>query len=239
MGKEIKIQVKSDLTLGQYQNFGNLEHLTESQKIIRIVSAITDYDEQEIKNWPLDSIVKIYKDLNDRVSNINPIFLPIFEWNGTLYGFQPFSKMSGGEFVDLESRLDKGTPALHEIIAILYRPIVKESFDGFKWKLMNNIKYVIGESENLFKYYTIEEYDTEKRDIRSQMFKDLPLSIALGAYNFFLSVGEIYSKDLQTYFRKNLKKMTEMEKKQVNQLLNIMDGFTPYITSQKTEGFFV
>lgn len=235
MSKNITIDIPEMITVGQYQKFGTIDHLTETKRVIRIVSAISGYEESEVEKWSLTSIFQIYKDLNERIQDLKPFFLPIFEWNGTTWGFQPIHKMTGAEFIDLESRLDKGIDSLHELLGILYRPISKHRFDGLEWKFKWNAKYIVGKSESLFKYYTLEDYDLEKREWYAEGFKDLPLPIALGAYNFFLLVGVELSKDFQTSFRKSVKKMTKKEKIQLRELLNTMDGSTPYLSWLKKE----
>lgn len=233
--KLINISIPEVITVGQYQNFGTLDHLTNTQRIIRIVSAITGYSEEEVGRWNVSNLFQIYKDLQLRISELEPVFLPIFEWEGTTWGFQPIHKMSGGEYIDLESRLKDGVGKLNEVLAILYRPIQSHKFDGLEWKVKSNYKYALGKAENLFKYYTLEDYDVEKRTWREEQFKELPIGLALGAYNFFLFVGVKYSNDLETSFQKLYNKMTKEEKKKLNQLLATTDGSILSTTSQKKE----
>ena len=233
--KLINISIPEVITLGQYQQFGTLDHLTNTQRIVRIVSAISGYKEDVVSTWNVTNLFQIYKDLNSRINELEPVFLPIFEWEGTTWGFQPIHKMTGGEYIDLESRLKKGIGSLHEVLAILYRPIENHRFDGVEWKIKSNYKYALGKAENLFKYYTLEDYDVEKRTWREEQFKNLPIGLALGAYNFFLFVGVKYSNSLETSFQKLYNKMTKEEKKQLNQLLSTTDGSTPSTTSQEKE----
>lgn len=235
MSKEIKITIPSNISVGDYIKFGTLDHLTNTERIIRIVSVIADKTEDEVKRWDLTDITKIYSDLSKRVEDIKPMFLPIIEWEGTTYGFQPIHKMSGGEFIDLESKLEGGVTSLAEVLSILYRPIVKNKLDGLEWKIKHNLKYVVGKSENLFKYYDIEEYDTTESERRVMEFSKLPIQIGLGAYSFFLSIGEIFLENSKTSLEKLSKKMTKKEKKVFLQSLNIMDGSIHSTTWPKKE----
>ena len=190
-------------------------------------------------SWSLTDITKIYSDLNKRIEDIKPIFLPLFEYEGTTWGFQPIHKMSGGEYIDLERKLEGGVSSLAEVLSILYRPVVKNKLDGLEWKIKNNLKYVVGKSENLFKYYDIEEYDTSASDRRVMMFSELPIQVGLGAYSFFLSIGEIYLENSKTSLIQLAKKMNKKEKMAVQQLLGIMAGSTPSTTLPKMEEFSV
>lgn len=185
--KEIKITIPEELTISQYEQLGQYEHLSEIQKIIRIISVISGYEEEEIEKWDLQSLNSIYTDLLQAINNIEPRFIPVFEFKGVKYGIQPFSKMSGGEYISIENKLKDGK--ILDVISILYRPITKNKLGSLKWELKSTIKYLQGKAENLFKYYNIEEYDTETVEWRKDIFQELPVSIALGAYTFFLTVG--------------------------------------------------
>ena len=236
MSKKLKtIQIPEVITVEQYKKFGTLDHLTNTQRIIRIVSAISGYKEEEVGKWNVSNLFNIYKDLQLRIQELEPVFLPIFEWEGTTWGFQPLHKMSAGEYIDLETRLKDGVDKINEVLAILYRPISEHKFDGIEWKVKSNYKYAIGKTENLFKYYTLEEYDVEKRNWRVEQFNNLPINLALGAYNFFLFVGVKYSNSLETSFQKIYNKMTKEEKEKLNQLLATTDGSIPSTTSQEKE----
>lgn len=229
MSKEIQISVPSTLSVGDYVKFGSLEHLSDTEKVIRIVSVLADITEDEVRTFSLSDVSKIYKDFNERLEEIQPIFIPIFEWGNQLWGFQPLHKMKVSEYVDLEKRLTNGIESMSEILSILYRPVTKSSLDGVEWKIKHNLKYVLGKSENLFKYYDIEDYDIEKREFRKKQMDTLPISVALGAYNFFLSTGQMLLKDLATSFRKEMMEMTKEEKEEFNRLANSMGGSTHFM----------
>ena len=108
-------------------------------------------------------------------------------------------------------------------------PSHDRGLDGLEWKIKHNVKYVLGKSENLFKYYDIEEYDTNKREFRKTQMDTLPISIALGAYNFFLSIGQMLLKDLATSFHKELKMMNKKDREEFHQLLNTTVGSTHFM----------
>ena len=237
MSKEIQISIPSDISVGNYIKFGVMDHLSVTERIIRIVSVIADKTEDEVTTWSLSDITKIYSDLNKRIEDIKPLFLPVFEYEGTTWGFQPIHKMSGGEFIDLENALQGGVGSLAEVLSILYRPVVNNKLKQSKWKIKNNLKYVVGKSENLFKYYDIEEYDTSECNRRVTMFAELPIQVGLGAYSFFLSIGEIYLENTKTSLMQLAKKMKPKEKKLIQQYLDTMDGSTPSTILQEMEEF--
>ena len=63
MSKEITIEIPEVITVEQYQKFGTLDHLSNTERIIRIVSAITGNSEKEVGRWNVANLFQIYKDL--------------------------------------------------------------------------------------------------------------------------------------------------------------------------------
>jgi len=228
MSETITVTMPSDFTIEQYDRLGKLEHLTEAQKLIRLVSAMTNQDEDVVRTWDLGDIQKIYKDIHTRITDIEPIFLPIFEFKGIKYGLQPLSKMTAGEYIDIDTLAQKGK--MLDVIAILYRPIVEEKFNGLKWKIKSNLKYIIGKAETLFNYYKVEEYDVEKRNWRMDIFKNLPVAVALGAYNFFLLVGLQLSRNMMESLENIPMKEKKMWIETMDQLLQSSMGGSTHST---------
>lgn len=233
MSKTIKIEIPTDFTIEHYTKLGQMEHLREVEKIIRIISSVSNYDEKEISSWDIKSIKTIYEDIKDVFENLDPVFLPIFTYKGIEYGIQPISKMTGGEYIDLEKSLEKEN--ILDVMSIIYRPITESKFDSTWWKIKGGIKYVAGRADDLFRYYKVEEYDTEKRDWRKDIFKDIPVSIALGAYNFFLLVAiQLSNSILLSSEQVGEKEKKMLENQMVNLFKNISDGFTLSTDLQKT-----
>jgi len=234
--QKIKVEIPEDFTIDHYQKIGKFEHLSEIQKIVHIISVISNYEVEEIERWDLSSIKRIYKDLNERIRNVQPIFLPVFNFNGIKYGLQPISKMSVGEYIDLEKALTDGD--ILQVMSIIYRPIVKDNLDSFEWKVRNNLRFIQGKTEILFKKYKVEEYDIETREWRIDVFKELPLSVALGAYNFFLLIELQYSSNiLQSSQKISQEEKMEMEKMMENLSESISDGFLHSTISQTMEAY--
>jgi hypothetical protein len=120
----------------------------------------------------LARISQIIKKLND-VDNQNEELIRIIDYKGQRYGFHPnLSKLTVGEFADLESFCSKGLfENLGSVLSILYRPI-KEEHKNF---------------------YSIEEYTG---DVFPDHWEELRMNVVMGAINFFLSIGVVFTKDL-------------------------------------------
>ena len=182
--------------------------------------------------------MRIYNEAGRIMHDTGGQFYPVFEFKDTLYGFQPLTKMSVGEFMDLERRLQDPMDNLEELLAILYRPIVSHKFNSMQWMHKSYIKILKGENESMFKYYDVEEYDTEKRDWRVKVFKDLPLEYVIGCLNFFMALG----MELSLSSIISSPALSQMEKETMIEVieealasLNITDGYTSSEASTQEE----
>ena len=231
--KKVSVEIPEYFSVKHYKSMGQYEHQEEIDKIVSIVVATTEHSEEEVLNWPLPNLVSIYKGISGILNDVTPTFYPVFEFKGVQYGFQPLSKMSVGEWIDLENRMKDPIKNMESLLAILYRPITQSKFDSLEWKTKSYIKTLIGQSESLFKYYEVEEYDSEKRVWREDLFQDLPIEYALGAYTFFLTFTLLLQKDILSYseVEKELKKELTKEIDEAIKGLqsnSTMDGYTFY-----------
>ena len=179
------------------------------------------------------SIKSVYAKVLETITDIDPSFYPIFELDGVKYGYSSMTNMTLGEYVDLERLAKQPQENLEQIMAILYRPIVKDKFKGIKWAFKNTFKIGLGEAENLFKYYTLEEYDSSIRTEQADKLSVLPASMALGALSFFLVVGTTFSLGSNLSSLPPNEAMATM--KEINKQMasmNIGDGLLQFITSQ-------
>lgn len=81
------------------------------------------------------------------------------------FGFIPnLQEMSFGEYVDIDSQIND-LQKLHNVMAVLYRPITESKKESYKIK------------------------DYEGYDYSAELMKDMPLDVALGALVFFYRLG--------------------------------------------------
>jgi len=236
--KTIKVELPEYFSIAHYKAMGSFEHLDEIEKIIMTVSALTGHDVEEIEKWNLTDLMKIYNEAGRIMHDTGGQFYPVFEFKDTIYGFQPLTKMSVAEFIDLERRLQDPMNNLEELLSILYRPIVSHKFNSMEWMHKSYIKILKGENESMFKYYDVEEYDTEKRDWRVKVFKDLPLEYVIGCLNFFMALG----MELSLSSIISSPALSQMEKETMIEVieealasLNITDGYTSSEASTQEE----
>jgi hypothetical protein len=201
--------------------------------MIKILSIISNKTEDEIRDLPPNNILQIYSDVITNLLDVKNQFFPIFELDGVRYGFKSIAKMSLGEYVDLEMLAKKPMENIEDIMAILYRPIVKEKFNSFKWAFEHGINVAKGQVEDIFKYYEIEKYDVEKRYDNAEVLKHIPAGFALGALGFFLQVATLSLKSTQESSKKTLtqKEMMNLAKEIILPVIGV--GLPHSISSQK------
>jgi len=229
---QYKVEIPEYLSIGEYQKLSNLEHLTDLEKTIEIVHTVTTIDKDVLAKWTPNQLSNIGESVLSLMNFDNATFYPILEFDGVLYGYRPISKMTLGEYVDLERLCKEPNNNLHEITALLYRPITKDKTNTLKFQVKNGVRIAKGTAENLFKYYEIEEYNSDDRGVSAEKMLKFPVSMALGGMSFFLGIGTKLSSSTNQYLRPT-EKMT-ITKEMDNLILSIGDGLAQYIHSQKT-----
>lgn len=234
MKKNYNITIPEYLSVDRFQQLQNLEHLSELGKMIKTIHVFTKIPEDEIKTWAISDLGKVGKDFSNRVSTKTE-FYPMWEHKGTNYGYVDISTMSMGEFIDLENLCKKPNENLHEIMAVLYRPVLTHRFDKLKFKAKHNVQLIQNKVDNVFKWYTVKEYNNDSRHVDAEVMKDLPVGFALGALNFFLGTANLHwinsLNSLKTVKTDKMKKL--LTKQTLEALTDIGDGLRHYIRSPK------
>lgn len=184
----------TEVKLGQYQDYMekviDIEDESTLNKIaISCFTGLSMNLIDKIRKTDIDAVNGYLNELAKK--KMNSTLNLIIEVEGVDYGFHPKLKdLTFGEFVDLDNYLSDPWKNMHYIMAVLYRPIVKQKKNK----------------------YNIEEYDSDKTFERAQKFKDV-LSVATvnGAANFFLSIGLEYQSVMQLSLKQQQKKMKKMK----------------------------
>jgi len=176
----------NDITIETYQKYVIIQDSkgSEKNKIIRSLALLCNTTTKIIKGMlysDLLDIMNIVKDLLDNEPD-NTDFEKTFKFKKVKYGFVPnLSKLTTGEYIDLENLSKDPIVNLHIIMSILYRPITIEKNDR----------------------YAIENYNPDQ--FKEEIFKELPMSRALNALGFFLSLGEKLAKISRRYLKQQEK----------------------------------
>ena len=191
MSETIKIQLPesiADITLNQYQQFLKLQDkadtLTEQGMAERVISLFTGIKKQDVKKLVISDYESIMNQITEACSTASK-FQQRFELNGVEYGMIPnLNDISQGEYIDLTT-LGSDMDEMHKVMAILFRPVVKE---------------------DAFGNYSIEAYgDITERS--NDMLK-CPMHIVNGSLVFFLNL----LKDLKSYMKKSIAEVAQKNK---------------------------
>lgn len=235
MKKKYSIKIPEYLSIEKYQQLQNLEHLSDIGKMVKTINVFTGIPEDEIKTWSIPDLGKVAKDFSVNIDTESK-FYPIWQHEGVDYGYADISTMTMGEFIDLESLCKKPNDNLHEIMAVLYRPIETHRFDKLTWKAQHNVQLIQNKVDNVFKWYKLKAYDNNERSVDAEVMKQLPAGFALGALSFFLGTASLCSISSMTYLDQIPNKeelMTKMKRETLEALTNIGDGLQHYINYPK------
>lgn len=226
-----KVEIPEYLTIGDYQKLSNLEHLSDLEKTIEIVHTITHIEKDVLGKWTPTQLSSIASSVINLMDFDAATFYPIIEFNGVLYGYRPVSKMTLAEYVDLERLAKEPNINLADIVAILYRPIIKDKTHSLQFQMKNGYKIAKGTAENLFKYYDVKEYDSTERGVDAEKMMEFPVAFALGGMSFFLGIATKCLNNTNSYLRRAEKMM--MNQEMDNLIVTIGDGLGQYIHSLK------
>ena len=172
----------NEITLAQYQEFakldGKLEETKDTAIQLKIVEIFCKVPEIVVRNMKATDIAEVCEILNT-MFNTDHQLINRFRLKGVDYGFIPdLDDMSFGEYMDLDTFVSDNDN-LHRAVNVLFRPI--EHKRGGR--------------------YTIKDYDPDT----SEIAKEFPLDVVLGAIVFFYSLG----KDLSMVMLNSLDKKNE------------------------------
>ena len=165
----------SEITLGQLQGLADIEEADidtlERQK--RSISLLTGVDRETLDRFRLSDLEMVYDKLLSLSKKDNRL-IKFVTLEGVKYGFHPnLSEITTGEFADLDTYCKELNKNLHKVMAVLYRPVVKEKYGK----------------------YDIEKYKGAGE--RAELFKDkLPANVVNGAMVFFWTLGRDYLSNI-------------------------------------------
>jgi hypothetical protein len=167
-----------------------------------IIAQLTGCPVNHLRSLKLDQWQSLSFHVNyliDKEINLEPELIHQFTHEGIEYGLVDFDTMTIGEFADIDVIINSpnADSKLHEMLAILYRPIVKK-----KWK--KNI---------------IEEHDYEGYKHRCEIFLDLSISMARSVSGFFFHTGKAFLNPIKDFSNLELNQAMEKIQKITSTLL--------------------
>ena len=201
------------MTISQYQQIQSKQDIMGVDKSLFIISVLSGCPISTLRKINTAVAARIFSYANELFMGEDTKFQQTFEFGGKNYGFIPnINNISLGEYIDLDHFITDGVVKnLHNIVAILYRPL----------KYGQNVmgKYV----------WDIEEYSMDDFSTRAEMFKNLEVEKAFSASNFFFHLGmesirhmkdSLMEEEMTMEMMEKMKKLDLLVKKMDQHLLN-------------------
>lgn len=219
--KSLKLQVPEYLTVAKYREMNSYTGQNKFGRLVHTVHKLTGEPFDEVRHWDLESLTKV-SNLYAGIADHNNFFYPIVKWKDKLYGYASIRKATLGEYIDLENYCKNLEENMHRVAAILYRPIEKNRLGKLSFVTKQGIEVVNNKAENVFDRYTIEKYDSNKREEVEDEFQEFPVHLFLGAISFFLSTGSLYLNN--TAFSREKITWTEKTKNEIIIMENLLEN---------------
>ena len=164
-----------DITIGIYQEYVKIQEGkgTEKTKVIKSLALLCNTTTAIVKKMAYTDLLEIMEIIKKMIDTEpgEQDFKKLFTFKGEEYGFCPnLSRLTTGEYIDLETYCKEPIENLHIIMSILYRRVTNKVNER----------------------YAIEPYNPE--EFKEELFKDCPMNIALSSLGFFLTLGERLAK---------------------------------------------
>ena len=177
---QLEVSIPSTLkevNLKDYQDFLLIEN-PSNDDLLKCILNINTKELGKIKDKDVDYLINHINKLFDQEHK----FIPTFNLNGVAYGFIPnLDEITYGENKDVTSYINEWGN-MHKAMAVLFRPL----------KQKQGHKYLIEEYEGSHKY--------------SEVMKQMPLSVVLGAMVFFYNLTNELLNYIPNYLEKELAK---------------------------------
>jgi hypothetical protein len=180
----------NDITLGQYQKYVKLQERTDIDAYgfdKRKIEIFCGVPFQEVDKISIEDLKSISEAI-DLALNQTVAFTPTFSMYGIKMGMIPNfekDKVTAKEYVDMTS-YSGDVENLHKLMAVLFRPIVKEDLTGYK----------------IAEYKGTEEY--------ANVMKSMPLSIVNSSLVFFSNLANELEQHIQKFIVEEQKKEAKL-----------------------------
>jgi hypothetical protein len=193
---KVEITIPTDLSevpLSRYQKFLKIAQNNEDSEFLhhKMIEIFCGIDLKLVPQIKYKDILDITNILTNMFNQDHKL-VKTFKLGGVEFGFIPnFEDITSGEYMDLDNYINDYKD-FHKAMAVLYRPI-KNKLGG---------------------KYTIEPYLGS--DAYSDVMKNAPLDVVLGARVFFYHLGNELLKSTLTYLEENQEAMNILNKRNLD-----------------------
>jgi hypothetical protein len=163
------------------------EDATPSERMLEFMTYYLGKTEDEVRQMNPSDLFEQYENVSKIFEQTaGATFFPFIEIDGKLYGYIDLSKMTLGEYVDIEKYSKNTFQSMAELMAILYRPVKSHKFNSLKFETVNTWNVFRNKLTNFYDYYELEEYNYSNSATNIEKMERLPVAFAQGALSFFL-----------------------------------------------------
>ena len=196
--KDKEYKLPEFINCEQYNKIFKLKDVLEDQYFsVKLLSILSGCPEKDLELVNYNHIKQLSLYAGSMFPKKESPFVDRFTIDDVEYGFiDSWKRFSFGEWVDLDTLInlkqEEITSNLHIILAIIYRPIISE--------------------DKKTKKYVIEEYDSDKMQVRAEIFKTkLDIRTYFGTLVFFSLFAKKYMTHIQQSSTMKVSKWTQMK----------------------------
>jgi len=180
----------SDVTLETFQKLISFHTGSKSKEALNTIAELSNIPKDLINKLEISDVAAIMSRIAKLQTEQSSVLKKVVEIDGVKYGFHPdLDSITLGEYADIETFIKSDIQRkLPEAMAVLFRPIVKETQNGV---------------------YTIEAYDGDI-SIRAEEMKKMSAEQVQNALVFFWTFVNVFFQTMQLY----LKELKQEEKEQ-------------------------
>ena len=180
----------SDVTLETFQKLISFHTGSKSKEALNTIAELSNIPKDLINKLEISDVAAIMSRIAKLQTEQSSLLKKVVEIDGVRYGFHPdLDSITLGEYADIETFIKSDIQRkLPEAMAVLFRPIVKETQNGV---------------------YTIEAYDGDI-SIRAEEMKKMSAEQVQNALVFFWTFVNVFFQTMQLY----LKELKQEKKEQ-------------------------
>jgi len=180
----------SDVTLETFQKLISFHTGSKSKEALNTIAELSNIPKDLINKLEISDVAAIMSRIAKLQTEQSSLLKKVVEIDGVRYGFHPdLDSITLGEYADIETFIKSDIQKkLPEAMAVLFRPIVKETQNGV---------------------YTIEAYDGDI-SIRAEEMKKMSAEQVQNALVFFWTFVNVFFQTMQLY----LKELKQEKKEQ-------------------------
>lgn len=183
----------SEISIEKFQELSTFNSENTISNSINIIACLTESDTEIIKRMSSDDLKNVTELLAWSKELPPTEFKHTIEIDGITYSLVPdLNKLTVGEWIDIDGYLENFTENIHNVMAILYRPLISSINDRTR---------------------IVKEYNANDSLEIAKIFKTkMNIADVYGTSIFFFLIGIEFTKNLTDYLTLEIQEMENQKK---------------------------